>query len=152
MDVIDKARVELIRKNRQRLTKIASVLLPGPWIWYRARSNLVGSDHPRKSSRISAFGITNGSDGRIIILPHLITSHFISTMGCNFTQLSDSNTRDPGVVPTDNPMNSTEFRRNPIGSNIESDRVRYRIRGPELLCSRQLIALRGHDENHLRVN
>ncbi len=29
-------------------------------------------------------GTTNGSDGKIIITPHLI-----STMGCNFTQLSD---------------------------------------------------------------
>ncbi len=48
---------------------------------------------------------TNGFDGKIIITPHLI-----STMGCNFTQLSDpiesdcrirsdSNTMDPLVVP-----------------------------------------------------
>jgi hypothetical protein len=34
-------------------------------------------------------GTTNGSDGRIIITPHLITIHLISTMGCNFTQPSD---------------------------------------------------------------
>ncbi len=34
-------------------------------------------------------GTTSGSDGKIIITPHLITIHLISTMGCNFTQLSD---------------------------------------------------------------
>jgi hypothetical protein len=28
-------------------------------------------------------------DGKIIITPHLITIHLISTMGCKFTQLSD---------------------------------------------------------------
>jgi hypothetical protein len=53
---------------------------------------------------------TNGFDGKIIITPHLIIIHLISTMGCNFTQLSDpiksdcrirsdSNTMDPLVVP-----------------------------------------------------
>jgi hypothetical protein len=39
--------------------------------------------------RNSGCGTTNGSDGKIIITPHLITIHLISTMGCNFTQLSD---------------------------------------------------------------
>jgi hypothetical protein len=34
-------------------------------------------------------GTTNGSDDKIIITPHLITNHLISTIGCNFTQLSD---------------------------------------------------------------
>ncbi len=54
--------------------------------------------------------ITNGSDGKILITPHLITIHLTSTMGCNFTQLSDalgsdcriqldSNTMDPLVIP-----------------------------------------------------
>jgi hypothetical protein len=34
-------------------------------------------------------GTTDGSDGKIIITPHWITIHLISTMRCNFTQLSD---------------------------------------------------------------
>ncbi len=54
-------------------------------------------------------GIINRSNGKIIITPHLITIHFISTMGCNFAQLfdpigsdyrirSNSNTIDPHVI------------------------------------------------------
>jgi hypothetical protein len=53
--------------------------IPGP----------IGSDHPKKSDRNPGCGTTNGSDGKIIITLHLITIHLISTMGCNFTQLSD---------------------------------------------------------------
>ena len=55
----------------------------------------------------------------------------------NYTQLSDfirsgcrirsNSTRDPDVVPTSRPMNSIELQRNPIGANIGSDRVQYRI-------------------------
>ncbi len=55
-------------------------------------------------------GTTNGSDGKILITPHLIPIHLISTMGFNFTQLynpiesgcrirSDSNTVDSLVIP-----------------------------------------------------
>jgi hypothetical protein len=44
-------------------------------------------------------GTTNGSDGKIIITPHLITNHLISTIGCNFTQLSDL-TVGSGQIPT----------------------------------------------------
>ncbi len=44
---------------------------------------------PTKSDRNPGCGTTNGSDGKIIITPRLITIHLISTMGCNFTQLSD---------------------------------------------------------------
>ncbi len=39
--------------------------------------------------RNPGYGTTKGSDGKIVITPHLITIHLISTMGCNFTQLSD---------------------------------------------------------------
>jgi hypothetical protein len=42
-----------------------------------------------ESDRNPGCGTTNRSDGKIIITPHLITIHLSSTMGCNFTQLSD---------------------------------------------------------------
>jgi hypothetical protein len=85
---------------------------PSRWIRYRARSDLIGSD------------------GKIIITPHLITIHLISTMGCNFTQLSDpirsdcrirsnSNTMDPLVVPQ---PGSYEFQR--IPTELPSDPIR----------------------------
>ncbi len=52
--------------------------IPGP----------IGSDHPTKFDRNPGCGTTNGSNSKIIITPHLITIHLISTMGCDFTQLS----------------------------------------------------------------
>jgi hypothetical protein len=73
---------------------------------------------------------TNGSDGKIIITPHLIIIHSISTMGCNFTQLfdpigsdcrilSDSNTMDPLVIPQ---PGSYEFHQ--IPTELPSDPIR----------------------------
>jgi hypothetical protein len=50
---------------------------------------MVVSYHKTNSECNPGCGTTNGSDGKIIITPHLITIHLISTMGCNFTQLSD---------------------------------------------------------------
>ncbi len=105
---------------------------PARWMRYRAQSDLVGSDHPTKSDRNPGCGITNGSDGKIIIIPHLITIHLTSTMGCNFTELSDpigsdcrirsdSNTMDSLVIPQ--PV-SYEFHRIPT----ELPSVSYRIR------------------------
>jgi hypothetical protein len=44
---------------------------------------------PDQIRRNTGCGTTNGSDVKIIITGHLITIHLISTMGCNFTQLSD---------------------------------------------------------------
>ncbi len=50
--------------------------IPGP----------IGSSRIRRNP---GCGTTNGSNSKIIITPHLITIHLISTMGCNFIQLSD---------------------------------------------------------------
>ncbi len=119
----------LSHKKKKLLRKTE---VPGRWIRYLVRSNLVGSDHPTKSYRNPCCGITNGSDGKIIITPHLITVHLTSTMGCNFTQLSDpigsdcrirsdSNTMDPLVIPQ---PGSYEFHRIPT----ELPSVPYRIR------------------------
>ncbi len=52
-------------------------------------SGPIGFGRIRPSERNPGCGTTNGSDGKIIITPHLIIIHLISTMRCNFTQLSD---------------------------------------------------------------
>ncbi len=98
--------------------------IPGP----------IGFDRPTKSDRNPGYRITNGSDGKIIIT-HLITIHLISTMGCNFTQLSDpigsdcrirwdSNTVDPLVIPRSGSYEFRRIRRNSHRFLIGSDKIR----------------------------
>jgi hypothetical protein len=83
-------------------------------------SDPVGPDHPMKSDRNPGYGIASGSDGKFITTPHLITIYLTSTMGCNFTQLSDpigsdcrtrsdSNTMDPLVIPQPGPSGGARF-------------------------------------------
>jgi hypothetical protein len=120
----------------ERITfSIASIINPSRWIRYRARSDLVGSDHSTKYDRNPGCGTTNGSDGKIISTPHLITINLISTMRCNFTQLSDpigsdcrirsdSNTMDSLLIPQ---RGSDEFRRNYHQFRIGFDKIRVSI-------------------------
>ncbi len=87
---------------------------------------------PMKSDRNPGCGTTNGSDGKIIITPRLITIHLISTVECNFTQLSDPIGSDCRIRSDSNPMDplvvsqpgSYGFQRIPT----EPPSVPYRIR------------------------
>ncbi len=95
-------------------------------IFTRADESDTGPD------RNPGCGITYGFYGKLIITPHLITIHVISTMRCNFTQLSDpiesdcrirsnSQSMDPLVIPQPGSYESHRIPR-------ELPSVPYRIR------------------------
>jgi hypothetical protein len=65
----------------------------------------IGSDHSTKFDQNPGCGITKGSDGKMIIT-HLITIHLMSTMRCNFSQLSDPIGSDSGIRSDSNTMDA----------------------------------------------